>query len=84
MTVDEAHDIIRNRDHHDYGTVQRAMRVIEQDANQHWGPDDTRKALSRALTLTDGALGVRVVDLIQQLIREEIETALELERAHVK
>jgi hypothetical protein len=39
MTVDEARAIIRDYTEHDFGTVQRAMRVIEQDANEHWGLD---------------------------------------------
>jgi hypothetical protein len=37
VTVDEARHILRNHTRYDYGTVQRAMRVIEQDANDRWG-----------------------------------------------
>jgi hypothetical protein len=90
MTVDEARDIYRNRGRFDHSTVQRAMRILEQDANQHWGAtatptNDTQQALTRAFnwSLIQGLLADNTVDLIRQLIREEIEAALELERGRI-
>jgi hypothetical protein len=47
VTVDEARDIYTHRDEHDDATVRRAMRVIEQDANDRWGAEETRQALAR-------------------------------------
>jgi hypothetical protein len=47
--------------------------------------EQTRVRLVSALIfMMDGGSAVQAVELIQQLIREEIEAALELERAHVK